>query len=100
MERMKRSEVREHVIEILSEIRDDSHCSTMVTEDTRLFADLGLESIDVVALGSALEQYFDQSFSYAEFLSRARQQQWADITVDQLLTFLVSSLNAATMVHR
>ena len=97
---MTQTQVREDVIGILSEVRDDSHCSTTLTEDTRLFADLGFESIDVVALGSALEQHFNQSFSYAEFISRARREQWADITVGQLLAFLASSLHGTAAVHR
>ena len=97
---MTQTQVRDDVIGILYEVREDSHSSTMLTEDSRLFADLGFESIDVVALGSALEQHFNQSFRYAEFISRARREQWADITIGQLLSFLASSLHGNAAVHR
>lgn len=90
-----RETVRDELIDILKQIRDDWECSTDVTEATGLFRDLGFESIDAVALGSSLEDHFDQSLPFAEFLTKAREQQFSDITVGQLIDFLMQSLDQA-----
>jgi len=66
-----------------------------VTENTGIFSELGFESIDAVALGAALEEHFGTSLPFAEFLTRAKEQNVTDITVGQLVTFLMSSLNGA-----
>lgn len=87
--------VRDELIEILKQIRDDWESSTDITEATGLFRDLGFESIDAVALGSSLEDHFDQSLPFAEFLTKAREQQVPDITVGRLVDFLMQSLDHA-----
>lgn len=90
-----RDAVRDELIEILKQIRDDWECSSDVTEATGLFRDLGFESIDAVALGSSLEEHFDQSLPFAEFLTKARELQLTDITIGQLIDFLMQNLGRA-----
>ena len=90
---LTRDAVRDDLIAILKQIRDDWECSTDVTEDTGLFQELGFESIDAVALGSALEDHFNRSLPFAEFLTKAREEKLTDITVGRLVDFLVESLD-------
>src|SRR5258706_445600 len=51
------------------------------------------ESIDAVALGSEIEEHFGQTLPFAEFLTRAGEQELDDITIGNLLDFLMSNLN-------
>jgi acyl carrier protein len=93
MEELSRVKVRSDLLTILKEIRDGWDCSIEITEDTGIFRELGFESIDAVALGSALEEHFDRTLPFAEFLTKVREQDLQDITVGQLLAFLMTSLN-------
>ena len=90
---LSRDNLRDELIEILTKIRDDWECSAEVTETTGLFRDLGFESIDAIALGSALEDHFNRSLPFAEFLTQAREEKWNDITIGRLTDFLIFSLD-------
>ena len=63
-----------------------------IDDRTGLFRDLGFESIDLIALGSMLEEHFNQTLPFAEFLTRAREERVEDITVGAMLAFLVANL--------
>jgi acyl carrier protein len=90
---MTRDQIREDLISILQRIRDDWNRSIEVTEQTGIFSDLGFESIDAIALGSTLEEHYDRSLPFAEFLTRIKEQNLSDITVGQLVAFLAENLN-------
>ncbi len=87
-----RETLRDDLLKILTELRDDWEFSGEITEATRLFQDLEFESIDAVALGSAIEEHYDRSLPFAEFLTKAGEREAADITVGELLGFLVENL--------
>jgi len=87
-----RQEILEEVLRTLHEIRDDLDYDREITEQTGFFRDLGFESIDVVALGSALEEHFDKQLPFAEFLTRAREEKVDDLTVGDLVSFLAAHL--------
>ena len=93
MKELDRLAVRNDLLTILTELREDWEYSDEITEQTGIFGDLGFESIDAVALGSAIEEHFDQSLPFAEFLTKAGERQAKDITVRDLLDFLMVSLN-------
>lgn len=88
-------QIRNELHSTLKQIRDDWNCSIDLTEQTGIFRDLGFESIDAIALGSALEERFNRSLPFAEFLTRIRAQKLDDISVGLLLSFLVDSLNGS-----
>lgn len=83
------------LLKILSEFRDDWEYSDQITEATGVFRDLGFESIDLVALGSAIEDHYNQSLPFAEFLMNATERQVPDITVGDLLDFLMEHLGVS-----
>ena len=87
-----RQTVKDQLMSMLMELREDWEYSAELTEDTGLFKDLGFESIDAVALGSAIEEHFGQNLPFAEFLTRAGEQGLQDITIGRLLDFLVTNL--------
>jgi acyl carrier protein len=87
-----RQEILDEVLRTLREIRDDLDYDREITEQTGFFRDLGFESIDVVALGAALEEHFDQPLPFAEFLTRASEQKLDDLTVGSLVSFLAEHL--------
>jgi acyl carrier protein len=95
LELLTRDRVRNDLIVLLENAREDWDHSLTITDSTGIFHDLGFESIDAVGLGSALEGHFEQSLPFPEFMSRAKEQNLADITVGQLLDFLMTNLEAS-----
>lgn len=90
-----RDKVRNDLLTILTELREDWEYSDEITEQTGIFMDLEFESIDAVALGSAVEEHFDQSLPFAEFLIKAGERQVKDITIGDLLDFLMANLDGS-----
>lgn len=93
MPQHSRADVRDEVISIIGEIRDDSPSMVPISENTGLFRELGFESIDAVLLGSTLEEHYKTPLPFPEFLTQAREQQLPDITLGRLLDFLMDNLN-------
>lgn len=79
---------------ILNELSEDWEYSGEISLETSFFEDLGFESIDVVALGTAIEEHFGQSFPFAEFLAGISQREVQDIRVGEVVEFIHQNLNA------
>lgn len=95
MELLTRNQVREDLIGMLKDTRDDFDPSIVVNDQTGIFNDLGLESIDAIGLGSALEGHFGQTLPFPEFMAKAKEEQLTDITVGRLLDFLMANLKTS-----
>lgn len=95
MQQLSRENVRNELLTMLSDWREDWEYTGTITEDTGIFNDLEFESIDAVAFGSTIEEHFNQSLPFAEFLTKAREQQQEDITVGNLLDFLMANLEGS-----
>lgn len=95
MELLTRSQVREDLVALLKDTREDFDPSIAVTDQTGIFNDLGLESIDAIGLGSALEGHFEQTLPFPEFMAKAKEENLTDITVGRLLDFLMANLKTS-----
>jgi acyl carrier protein len=84
--------IRADLLHIAKQLRDDWDWSVEIRDETGLFRELGFESIDLVALGSMLEEHFDRTLPFAEFLTQAREDRVDDVTIGAILEFLVSNL--------
>jgi acyl carrier protein len=93
---LTKNEIRDALLRIMRGLRDDWDWSNEITDETGIFRELGFESIDLVALGSLVEEHFNQTLPFAEFLTRAKEDQVQDITIGYLLDFLVASLSEAS----
>lgn len=81
---------------IFKDTMGDWEYSGEFTPETRLFADLGLESIDLVALGGAIEEHYRRTFPFAQWLTELRDQQVDDIRVKDVIEFLHRNLNSSS----
>jgi acyl carrier protein len=95
MPQPEREAIRSELLTILTGLRDDWEYSGEITERTGLFSDLEFESIDAVALGTAIEEHYNQSLPFAEFLTKASERKATDITVGELVTFLAQNLHSS-----
>lgn len=92
MPKLDRSAVHAELLKVLTNLREDWDFSDEITEKTGLFSDMQFESIDAVALGSAIEEHFNHSLPFAEFLAKAYERQANDITIGELLDFILLHL--------
>jgi acyl carrier protein len=63
-----------------------------ITADSSLFADLELESIDLVALAGRLQEHYGEQVNVAEFLADKDLDEVIELTVGQLVRFVASCL--------
>ena len=59
-----------------------------VSPETRVFADLGLASIDLVVLAERLEQHYGRKLPFGAFLKGLRGRNADDIAVGELVEFV------------
>jgi acyl carrier protein len=90
-----RDNVFETVLRFLRQMDEEWEDSDEITPQTWLVADLGLESIDVVVLGTTIQEHYDTSMPFAEFLAEIGEQEIRDIQVDQFVEFVYQHLNTA-----
>lgn len=74
--------------EIMATAFPDRDFPVDVGPDTRVFADLGMASIELVVLGERLEQFYGRKLPYGPFLSALRKQGAEDLELGQLVGFL------------
>ena len=83
----------DEIIEIIKKLHDISEYTDDISADTYFFEDLGFESIDIVVLAANLEEYFQQSFPFTDFLAELGEQRANDIKVSQVIDFIVENLD-------
>jgi acyl carrier protein len=74
--------------EVMRQAFPDRDVFEPVTSDTRVFADLGLASIDVVVLGERLEAFYGRRLPYGPFLAELRNTGADDLRLGDLVGFL------------
>jgi len=85
------------LIDILNDLTGDWEYSGEISKDTLLLADLDFESIDAVALGTAIEERFQQSLPFAEFLAEVAEREVKDISVGELADFISQNLDSTNI---
>ena len=83
-----REDVMEDVLTLLSKVSEDWEFTGKVTPETRFFADLGLASLDVVVLGTAIQEHYGRVFPFMEFFAQLGEKQVPDIPVTEWVDFI------------
>lgn len=65
-----------------------------ISAETSFFGDLGLASIDAVVLGETLQEKYNLTFPFHEFLAELRQQGAEDLTLGEIASYLRRYLEA------
>jgi len=77
------------VLQLLDELAGDWEYDGPIGPDTRFIADLALESLDIVVLGTMIQHRYGR-LPFAEFLEELGQRpvEERDLTVAELVTFV------------
>ena len=62
--------------------------STPIDEGTRLFADLGLASIDAVVLSEAIQHHYGRTLPFHELMAEIGRRTDRDLSIGELVAFL------------
>lgn len=89
-----REEILQDVLELLQELAQDWDYSATVDEDTRIFGDLGFESLDAVVLGTAIQEHYKQQMPFAGLLADVGQREVRDLSVAELVDFIDGQLDS------
>lgn len=94
MPEVARENVYQTVRELIEKLAEDWEYEDDITAETMLVADLGLESIDVVVLGTTIQNEYDCTLPLAEFMAEIGQREQRDIRISELVDFVHQHLNA------
>ena len=86
---MTQPQVFSDVLDLMSQLAGDWEYDGEVTLATRLLADLNLESLDLVVLGTSIQERYGR-LPFTEFLAEIGQRplEQRDVTVNELVAFI------------
>lgn len=90
-----REQVMEDVLALLRTVADDWDYSGEIDGDTRFFADMGLASVDVVVLGTAVQERYGCILPFTELFAEIGQRGVPDIPVGEWVDFIHKHLENA-----
>jgi acyl carrier protein len=88
-----RSEILAALVRVLSD-QIGARSASSISEDTKLFADLGLASIDAVVLSEALQKHYDRRLPFNELIAEIGRRTERDLSMGELISFLTANLGA------
>lgn len=91
-----RAEVITDVLHLFRQLADDWEYSGDITPQTYLFADMGLQSLDVVVLAMSTQERYGQVLPFADLFAEMGQRGIRDISVEEWVSFVYEHLNSAS----
>ena len=86
---LSNAEIKAGVLELLGELAGDWEYDGVIGPETLFIADLGLESLEIVVLGTMIQHRYGR-LPFAEYLEELgrRPVEERDLTVAQLVAFI------------
>ncbi|MGH9225132.1 MAG: acyl carrier protein [Acidimicrobiales bacterium] len=86
------AQVSADVLELVNELAGDWEYDQAVTADTRFLGDLGLESLDLVVIGTMVQQKYGK-LPFSEWLAEIGQRpiDQRDVTVGDLVSYICAN---------
>jgi len=89
--RPSRQEILDYLLQKMGELTQDWDYPDPVSPESKLFAELGFESLDAVVLCTAIQEHYHTPMPFAELLAEIGQQQ-RDLSIDELTDFVNTHL--------
>lgn len=91
--KQSRQEILDYVLKALTDISQDWDYADPIGPDTQLFSEMGLDSLDLVVLGTGMQEHYQMQMPFAEFLAEIGERGQRDVTVAELADFIDSQVN-------
>jgi acyl carrier protein len=92
-----REAIMEDVLGLMHKLADDWEYTGEITPQTRFFADMNLTSLDLVILGTTIQEHYGQMLPFAEFFAELGQRSTPDIPLNEWVDFIHTHLNGLSM---
>jgi len=89
-------EVMTDVLHLFRQLADDWEYSSEITPETLLFAEMGLQSLDVVVLAISIQEHYGEVLPFAGLFADMGQRGIRDISVGEWVDFIHEHLNEAS----
>jgi len=89
--RPSRQEILDYLLQKMGELTQDWDYPDPVSPESKLFTELGFESLDAVVLCTAIQEHYQTPMPFAELLAEIGQQQ-RDLSIDELTDFVNTHL--------
>lgn len=89
---MSRDQVLVEILELLNRVVGDWEFEGTVGANTRLFADLALESLDLVILGAKVQEHFGRTLPFTQLFAEIGQREVRDVTIGEWADFVAAHL--------
>lgn len=89
-----REEILQYVLRTIEDLAQDWDYSREVGPQSLLFTELGMESLDVVVLATAIQEHYRFQMPFAELLADVGQRANHDLSISELVDFVDQHLNA------
>jgi phosphopantetheinyl transferase/acyl carrier protein len=89
--RPSRQEILDYLLQKMGELTEDWDYPDPVRPESRLFTELGFESLDAVVLCTAIQEHYQTPMPFAELLAEIGQQQ-RDLSIKELADFVNTHL--------
>jgi phosphopantetheinyl transferase/acyl carrier protein len=89
--RPSRQEILDYLLQKMGELTQDWDYPDPVGPESRLFTELGFESLDAVVLCTAIQEHYQTPMPFAELLAEIGQQQ-RDLSINELTDFVDTHL--------
>lgn len=86
-------DVLSNIADIVRDLKN-GHVSSEISHETLIFADLGLESIDLIMLNEMIERHYQNSFPFQEFMADLGRKNQRDVSIGQMVTFIANELRS------
>jgi acyl carrier protein len=94
-----RQEILDYILTSLSELSQDWDYSEPIGPETLLFSEMGLDSLDLVVLGTGMQEHYGRQMPFAEFLAAIGERGQRDVTVSELVDFIALQVNGKAAVE-
>jgi phosphopantetheinyl transferase/acyl carrier protein len=91
--RPSRQEILDYLLQKMGELTQDWDYPDPVSAESRLFTELGFESLDAVVLCTAIQEHYQTPMPFAELLAEIGQQQ-RDLSITELADFVNTHLGS------
>lgn len=95
-----REEIMSEIVRLLKDLADDWDYTGEITPETRLFADMGLASLDLVVLGMAVQESCGQTLPFPELFAEVGQRDNPDIPIGEWVDFIHKHLHESARASR
>ncbi len=83
-----RNQIMADLLALLSKLAGDWEYTGEITPETRFFADMRLGSLDLVVLGTAVQEHYGRRFPFVQLFADVGQRRIPDIPVSEWVDFI------------